>query len=168
MDITTFARGFLARIGANAQGVGIRQGSDVLAPVIDIDRYLGLGFRRTFGFSVVNNVVANQFLGNSAIVPNGKVWKLLQMSAWMVTGAGVTTAGSVFGFRPPDRATTNNHINALSNGVNGPASTTLGLGYWQGEIFLPGGTELGCYHAAVAAGPNGTVNMFAVVEEFDG
>jgi len=101
MEVSAFARGYLALIDANNKGQGLGQAADSISPTIDLRAYLGANLRKSYVYSQTNMVTG---VNSGLIVPVGKVWHIRAMSANMgpTAGAGNSVNRATLFAIPPE------------------------------------------------------------------
>lgn len=166
--IGSLAKGYLGFLRAARSGVGLRESSDVIAPVIDITQNIGCDSRKLVAETALTPLVnGSNPLPNLGSVPAGKVWRLLAGSVAVSTAAGSTINQAVLECRPPEG---NGPVALFLSeamrpllGAGADGSTTL-VGY-PGLIFTAGTSFfLTCTGITVGAGCTGNVRLY--VEEF--
>lgn len=164
MEITAFARGFLALVGALEQGKGLSQGGDVLQPVVHLNDQLGLGFRSQE--VQLGSTFATDTYGPLFTVPNGRIWKVIAYGAYLTNAAGVTNDGVHLEVCSGQNGAAAQAYAAISEEIAFGVSSVGSLAARNLPMWLKGGDSLGAYGRW--AGGNTVFNAAVLFEEYPG
>lgn len=148
MDVTAFPRGYQGLIGAQNQGIGIRQAADFMQPTVEVFDLLAFSLRGG-ATSVLNPLVAGATLAFA--VPQQEYWLVRQVSLEVQTGVGEAVVGSTLVATDPQTNATS-YAYHLTRGISQGASTRSIEVAYPGVIYGPG-TQFGIRGGLVTGVP---------------
>jgi len=155
VDVAAFAKGYLALVQAQNTGMGISQGSDQVAPVLDIERFLGANNRQALNGDATPLVAGANY---TLTVPAGFAWIVRAGSAEYITAAGEGFTGGGILVLPPERLSSFLVSTLIEQTVVG-ARNQHTLWFYPGLVLNPG-TQIGTYAATVTGAPVARLRLY--------
>jgi hypothetical protein len=161
MEISAYARGVLALLGAKSLGVGFGQAADYISPSLDMERWLGAqsNVRLISGSAVAN--LLNGLTVPLIQVPATETWVLRGGQLFLAPQAGGSLTQAFLMALPPEQPGS-----AVTFCLSGGSGAVAALGLGSCNISFPGmiltpGTQLGTYAAGVVGNVDSWINIYA-------
>jgi len=155
MDVAAFAKGYLALVQSQNMGMGITQGADSVAPVVDIERFLGANNRQSVNGDATPLVAGPNY---TLTVPQGFAWVVRAGSAEYITAAGDAFSGGGILVLPPERLSSFLVSRPVELLVAAARNQHV-LWEYPGLVLNPG-TQIGTYAATVTGVPVARLRLY--------
>lgn len=156
MRLSAYSRGFLSLVGAQNEGIGLRESSNFLQPTLDVTRFLG--------FDKLESIQGTNPLPNgttdfpaSLTVPLGEVWRLRTGSILATAGAGASSVN--VGALARVGGSGGNSI-FLTPPMQLAASSSTFLPILQDDLLLNAGSGIGAFASATVLAPTYVLTLW--------